>query len=74
MSKYVRIFAAATLALAGEELLTVLLIGVRLGLAARAATGEQQRERPKERQGLPHYAGGTLPVVPSFAIASSRVG
>src|SRR5262249_4249151 len=65
-----RVAAAAALR---EELLAglhVRALGHRL--AAGAATGEEKGYREKEEGAL--QAGGALPIVPSFATASSRVG
>src|SRR5438045_2910973 len=56
-----------------EERLPVGLVAGRGRLAARAAAGEQE-QCAEERESAPHYAGGALPVVPSFETASSRVG
>src|SRR3954447_12207605 len=67
--------AAAALRL--EQLGAVRLVARAGRRAARPATCEQQRQTD-EQERLPQrwvlYAGGLLPVVPSFATASSRVG
>src|SRR5438477_3004920 len=61
-----------------EELLAVRHVDVRGRAPARAAAGREQRRSADEDQpgedAAHHYAGGVLPVVPSAATASSRVG